>query len=159
MQYQSVLAGVVDHPALLHHVAGLPLCVFDGLNHSHQRYVVTCGRTAGGGTKHILTSVCVCVSSVCLCLYLMARLDSSRSGSCRSQRSLGPASKRPPSDVRASSMSSNRPPPLSTSWSSRQPSTMTTSDSAPGLRSSMKHTHTWICSLCLFICLCKDTKT
>ena len=58
VEYQSVLAGVVHHPALLHHVAALPLRVFDGLDHSHQRDVVTGGRAAGGGTKHILSPVC-----------------------------------------------------------------------------------------------------
>lgn len=67
--YQSVLAGVVDHPALFHHIAALPLCVFDRLDDSHQRNVV-----AGGGAlrgtkktqpqKHLSTiyfSLCVIV--------------------------------------------------------------------------------------------------
>lgn len=150
-RYQSVLVGVVDHPALLHHVAAFPLCVFDRLNDSHKWDVVTGGRAARAGTTHNLRSLCVKVFTVhvCVCvfLYLMARLDSSRSGSCRSQKSLGPASSSsPPSDVNASSMSSNSPPPLSISWSSRQPSTMTTSDSAPRLRSSTGQNKTvWIC--------------
>lgn len=71
VEYQSVLACIVDHPALLHQVTALPLCVFDGLNDSHQRDVVTRGRTAGGGgTKHIyLLSLCVCIS-VCMYVYV-----------------------------------------------------------------------------------------
>lgn len=139
VEYQCVLAGVVDHPPLLHHVTALPLCVFDGLNDSHQRDVVTGGRAAGGRTEHNLSPVCLHTCVLVCDAYLMARLDSSRSGSCRSQRSLGPASsRRAPSDIRASSMSSNGLLPRSTSWSSRQPSTMITSDSAPGLRSSVR---------------------
>lgn len=136
VKYQRVLAGVVHHPALLHHVAAFPLGVFDGLNHPHQRDVVTGRWAAEGGTKHNLRPVCVCLCGlVFVFTHLIARLDSSRSGSCRSQMSLDPASSwRPPSDVSASSMSSSRP--RSPSWSSRQPSAMATSDSTPGLRSS-----------------------
>lgn len=52
MRYQSVLAGVVDHPALLHDVAALPLCVFDRLHHPHQWDVVTGGGTAGTQVQH-----------------------------------------------------------------------------------------------------------
>lgn len=65
-RYQCVLAGVVHHPSLLHHVAALPLSVFDRLDHSHQRDVVTGWWTAGGDTEHVLTTrffsnVCVTV--------------------------------------------------------------------------------------------------
>lgn len=50
--YQSVLAGVVDHPALFHHIAALPLCVFDRLDDSHQRNVVAGGGALRGTKKN-----------------------------------------------------------------------------------------------------------
>lgn len=65
--YQSVLAGVVDHPALFHHIAALPLCVFDRLDDSHQRNVV-----AGGGAlrgtkkKHSLRNISVLYIFLCV---------------------------------------------------------------------------------------------
>lgn len=40
--YQCVLAGVVNHPPLLHHCAAFPLRVFDRLHNSHERDVVAC---------------------------------------------------------------------------------------------------------------------
>lgn len=53
LDYQSVLAGVVRHPAFLHHVAVLPLGVFDRLNDSHEGDVVTGARAAGGGGTNV----------------------------------------------------------------------------------------------------------
>lgn len=57
--YQSVLAGVVDHPALFHHIAALPLCVFDRLDNSHQRNVVAGGGALRGTKKHSLRNISV----------------------------------------------------------------------------------------------------
>lgn len=50
--HQAVAAGVVHHPALLHHRGAFPLGVFDGLNHAHQRDVAARGRAARRQTKH-----------------------------------------------------------------------------------------------------------
>lgn len=71
--------------------------------------------------------------------YLMILLDSSGSWSWKSPSSPCPASKRAAeSTTRDSSMSSISGLCLSPSWSS-QPSSMTTSDSAPGLNRSKSH--------------------
>lgn len=41
--YQVVPAGVMNHPAFLHHRGAPPLGVFNGLDHPHQRDVAACG--------------------------------------------------------------------------------------------------------------------
>ena len=42
---QGVPAGIMDHPAFLHHSAALPLGVLDGLYDPHQWNIIACWRT------------------------------------------------------------------------------------------------------------------